>query len=359
MPSSTDPSKTQEIRYEPVALGRFNRTVDAVVGQTAFEFKKQVRDLRVFHSAVIGLAQLLQDNPDLKATLIIDETRISPQRLEAEWQSYEELFDRSILARLSAVVYLNAARSQTLGSLGAETWDFADEIHATLSSKRQTSNGQSADSYLDLFRIMLINWFRRTGPLQIKALCHLSGYSYPTVASALEKMTPHLLRHSDRSVELKAFPPEIWRKLLVDSKTLRGSLAFAARKPRPLKILIENLDNDSGLDIGLGGIIGARHYLPDIDLVGTHRLDLTLNDASDEYVRDLTRRLDPALQPVDAGQAPQVVIHRVVRPGTFFVDAGNGRLVADEVECLLDLHEARLELQANELLEHLTERARS
>jgi hypothetical protein len=39
---------------------------------------------------------------------------------------------------------------------------------------------------------------------------------------------------------------------------------------------------------------------------------------------------------------------------TFFQKSDDGMVWADEVECLLDLHEARLESQALEFLELLT-----
>lgn len=346
------------IRYEQPDPGRFKWQADAVAGSIIFEYKGRIRDLRMLQGAVMSLAQVLQENPDRKAVLIIDETRISPPRMEAEWQSYEGLFHPSVFLRLSMAVFEGGEWTRTYGDLSDEERALTDAVRSKLGSEQPFQKRRSPDSFLDLFRVVLIHWFRRSGPLQMKELGRLTGFSYPTVAAGLEKMDRHLRRHSDRSVELRDFPLEIWRKLLVDSQTLRSPIALVAQKPRPLDLLLENLEGYAKLEFGLGGIIGARHYLPGIDLVGTHRLDLTLKNTSEERIRQLTRRLDPALKPADAEQVPQVVIHLVFRPHTFFAEADDGRPVADEVECLLDLHEARLESQANELLEHLIRRAR-
>lgn len=347
------------IRYEQLVPGRFRRMADAVAGPVIFEYKAQIRDLRMLQWAVMSLAQVLQENPDRKGILIIEETRISLPRLEAEWESYQSLFHQSVFLRLSIAVFENGELTRTYGELSQEERTLTDAVRTKLSVEQPAQRRRSPDSFLDLFRVLLIHWFRRSGPLPIKDLCWLTGFSYPTVAAGLEKMGRQLLRHSDRSVELRDFPTEIWRKMLAYSRTLRSPLGFVAQKPRPLEFLLENLEGYSKLEFGLGGIIGARHYLPGIDMVGTHRLDLTLKNTSEDRILQLTRRLDPALKPTEADQAPQVVIHFVFRPKSLFVDEGHGRQLADEVECLLDLHEARLELQANELLEHLIQRARA
>lgn len=51
-----------------------------------------------------------------------------------------------------------------------------------------------------------------------------------------------------------------------------------------------------------------------------------------------------------------IVVHTLYRAKPFFTETKDGTLYADEVECLLDLHEARLEQQALEFLEKLSPR---
>ena len=56
----------------------------------------------------------------------------------------------------------------------------------------------------------------------------------------------------------------------------------------------------------------------------------------------------------ESGEPCQVVVHTLFRTESFFSTVENGVRWADEVECLLDLHEARLESQALEFLTRLS-----
>lgn len=347
-----------EIHYERPLPGGFARIADALAGQLIFEYKVQVRDLRMLQASMMGLAQVLLENPKRKAILLIDETRISAQRMKREWESYQHLLHPSIANRLCLAVFEMGALTRVHGNLSPDERQCAETVQTKLSSNHDRKKPRSPDYFLDIFRVLLINWFRRNGSLPVKDLCRWTGFSYPTVAAALEKMERYLLRHSDRSVELRDFPREFWRKLLADNELMRMPVGFAARQPRPIEVLLDGLKGHSAFEIGFGGILGARSYLPGIDLVGTHRLDLTLPNIGDDRVIKLVRRLDPGLKPAEPDQAPQVVIHRLFRPTTYFTDCTYGK-VADEVECLLDLYEARLETQANELQEHLIQKART
>jgi len=109
--------------------------------------------------------------------------------------------------------------------------------------------------------------------------------------------------------------------------------------------------------------LGARHWHPGIDLVGTPRLDLTVNfpmprqrhwpmpDAA--LPHDFIRKLDPALRPASRDEPAFLVVHALLTPETFSKPGNDGTVWANEAECLLDLQEARLETQAQEFLKHL------
>jgi hypothetical protein len=65
-------------------------------------------------------------------------------------------------------------------------------------------------------------------------------------------------------------------------------------------------------------------------------------------------RLDPALERVEdpLGRAT-VIVHAIHHAAPLFVPREGGLQWADPLECLLDLHEARLDAQATEFLEFL------
>jgi hypothetical protein len=272
--------------------------------------------------------------------------------LREEWESYARLIQPFILSRLKIVVISKGETIEKYGKLSKEESDAILEITKTISQKQINKKRSKPDAFFEIVRILIIHWFRGNGPTQLNKLCQLSGFSYPTVALSLEKMELQINRHSDRSVELKSFPRDLWFKLLASSDNIRVPQGFWAHRPRDIDYLIKKIIDNTNFEIGFGGIIGARHFMPSIDLLGNPRLDLTVQKWSNSKVENFVKNLDPGLKKVRPGELPQVVIHNLFRQDPLFVKSSN-MLIADEVECLLDLHEARLELQASELLEHL------
>jgi hypothetical protein len=111
--------------------------------------------------------------------------------------------------------------------------------------------------------------------------------------------------------------------------------------------------------VALGGVAGARHHQPEIDIVGLPRLDLSVHAPGKDADIGFVRRLDPALQPVqDAREPALLVLHFIRHRDALFGPGPGGVPVADPVECLLDLHECGLEAQALEFLDVLTPRVR-
>jgi hypothetical protein len=104
-------------------------------------------------------------------------------------------------------------------------------------------------------------------------------------------------------------------------------------------------------------VLGAKHYFPDLDIVGTPRLDISLHARDPRVDLDFIEKLDPALQRVkDPLEPASVVVHNVYHANSLFVPREGGLQWADPVECLLDLHEARLEMQAVQFLDALSKR---
>jgi hypothetical protein len=66
---------------------------------------------------------------------------------------------------------------------------------------------------------------------------------------------------------------------------------------------------------------------------------------------DIVDQLDPALEVTkDRLEPTTLVIHAIRREVSFFEVRPQGINIADPVECLLDLHEMRLEPQAREFV---------
>ncbi|MFN5960662.1 MAG: hypothetical protein ACK5CW_04190 [Verrucomicrobiota bacterium] len=328
----------------------------AVLGDSVFEVLVEPRDLRRLRATIMDVARYSGTKKDRRGILILDEPQLSENRLREEWASAQGIFRPEILHRLALVIHREGLPDQVIGQL---SWQERDSIPAVIEHERLHSlrpMRRPSEAFLDILRLLLVHWFRQTGPLTSKDLCAQSGFSYPTVAIALEKLEPCMMRHSDRRIELRSFPRDAWFKLVAQAEKVRSSQGYADRsgRPRPPEVLLDRLRELARDDIGVAGVLGARHYLPGLDLMGTPRLDLVVHSKRMRAPNDFLRRLDPALKPVERGESPQVVVHTLYRPETLFTHTDKGDIWADEVECLLDLHEMRLESQALEFVERLT-----
>ena len=111
--------------------------------------------------------------------------------------------------------------------------------------------------------------------------------------------------------------------------------------------------------IAVGGVLGAKRFHDDLDIVGAPRLDLCIH-APEKYVNlDFMHALDPALERTrDTHRPARVALHFIRRKDALFDQDADGTLWADPVECLLNLYNARLEQQARRFQEFLMARAR-
>lgn len=344
---------------------------DAVLGDSVFQVLVDPRDLRRLRSSLVEMGRIAGEGRH--SILILDEPQIGHIRLLEEWSGLQRLFLPQVLEHLAIVVRSEGNPEEVIGNLSPEEKEAVETIaeHARQHALRPMRRPSEAS--FDILRVMLIHWLRKSGPLTSKDLSEQTGFSYPTIARTLSMLEPHLRRHSDRRVELQSFPKDAWFKLLAQVQKVRCSQRFTDRSGRPRKpeMLLERLQEESlrrlGRDlIAIGGTLGARHYLPSIDLIGNPRLDLIIDAGRRRLDRPfrsvdisaILRKLDPALKPAEDGEPCQVVVHTLFRSKSFFTEAENGMLYADEVECLLDLHEAHLEQQAMEFLEKLSPRTK-
>lgn len=323
---------------------------DATLGNSVFEVLRELRDTRRFRASLLEIAKTASNDPIRRVVLVLDEPEMTSDRIDVEWSGLLSILSTQIAKRVALVVYRAGKEDFRIGQLDNNE---ADVIHAivnhSIPSRNRVSRSPST-AFFEILRVLLIHGFRRTGPITSKEIGEQTGFSYPTISNALEKLETHLIRHSDRRVELKAFPKDAWFKLLAQSDTVRSSQGFSDRsgRPRSIEVLIDRLSELSRIDIAVSGIVGARYYLPSIDLIGTPRLDLVVHSQNGYDAHDIVRQLDAALKPSEKGEPSRVVVHTLVRPESFFSHSGQGVPYADEVECLLDLHEARLESQAAE-----------
>lgn len=325
---------------------------------TQFRLLRQLKDLRQFQAAIIELARSIESEAATHGVLVLEAPSVSAGRLFREWPSIVRLLQPGIAGRMAMAIQDPDQRVPIkVAGFGPPDLECAvcDFIRAS-DGKPRSAVRRPREAFFEILRLLLIHWFRRSGPLTTKAVCEESGFSYPTVAAALERLGPDLLRHSSRQVELRSFPKAPWFKLVASAENVRSQRSFVDRsgRPRSVESLIGRLKELARSDVAVGGVPAVRHHFPGLDLVGTPRLDLVVHSGNLEPNTEFIRQLDPALAPASIGEPPRVVLNVLRRPVSFFETGPDGSVWADQVECLLDLHDARLEYQVGEFIEHLT-----
>lgn len=312
--------------------------------------------MRALSGAVVQLAMALEERPDHRGYLILADSKLSTQRLRDEWTQLTRILRPGINKRMIVCVKSPDGLRGFPSDPDPETQVLLQKvIDAERKAMIRARGARLSQPYYDILRILINKWIRRAGPLTSRSIADAAGCSYPTVASALRKLDKYVTRHSDRRVELAAFPKDEWARLVANSDDVRQTLRFADRsdQPRSIDSLIHRLKQAQPEGVAIGGSLGARYFNPSLDLVGDPRLDLTIHCLTKEPDLRFLRKLDPALQPVRDGELPRLAIHLVRQAEVFFEEAADGVIYADPVECMLDLHEMKLEEQAREWIRSL------
>ncbi len=313
------------------------------------EVKRETHGLRNFRAALLGLAYWLTTDPKSRGLLVLVDSRISAARLEKECQLADAVLHPSVKRRLQVASINNGQHVNLPPDLGDDFRKWLDEL--VLVQPRKT---KIAHSFYAILKTMLHQWLLGRGPVTTDWLTKTVGCSYPTAADALRRLDRYIQRKSDRRVELRCFPHDEWAHLVAVSDMVRGTVRFADRsgQPRSPQSLLRRLQRLQRPELAVGGVWGAKHYDSALDIVGNPRLDMCLHCPGGKGADfSFVEQLDPALERAQNHEAaPAMVVHLVERADSFFELGSDGVNWADPVECLLDLHEARLEPQALEFL---------
>jgi len=319
---------------------------DARKGNHIIVYEAGNREIRRFRDTLTQLAVVLSCDPVIDATLLLEDPKISNDRIHDEKAAFLNILRPEIASRLNvAEVYGVADNEEDPSKLpGTILGEPVGMLLQTLRHHDYDKIKGRPDAFSTILKILLLRWIRGKGPITSSELGQLANCSYPTIKSARGKLEKYLKDDPHRGVELRRFPESAWRKLLADSEELRQTRRFVSAAPRPVLKNVEKATKLSSNQYAIGGIIGARHHLPGIDLVGEPRLDLIAFQQSDREIDKSIAKIDPSLQLAETGQAAQVAVHRLYREESYFDRDKENRTVADEVECLLDLHDAQLDL---------------
>ena len=317
-----------------------------------------VRDVRMH---ILQAAMWLQLNKNDRACVVFGGKRLTSRRMSDEvWHMIRVLSD-GIVPRLGIGELVSGRVHRILpnpnwGNDPLSAWRNSDfQSHAErLLSKRAVVEGiyknKKPDARFVILQLLLHehlggnidNHYLRLQGLT-NTLAEVSGYSHVTVARILSDIKEYV-KTLDRQMPISLSKPDlIVRELMALAPKRRGTQLFTDRSglPRSMKLLYNNFKKLNRSDLAIGGIIGAKHYAPDLDISGTPRFDITVHCENGLGSVDFIHDIDPGLQSCEHEEVPVLAVHFLQRHKPLFeIDVRqNGVLIADRVECLLDLDE--------------------
>jgi hypothetical protein len=328
-----------------------HREVDARVGNALIEVKFGVDALRTIRTSLMQVAYPLSEDPVSEGFVVLVDSPITLERLRDEWERAATVLREDVLRRLTICL-------QQEGRFTGIPHDPDANMQRVLSniveSERGKANTTRTDYSFVIFKLLLHRWFTVDEAVTAEWLARTAGCSYPAVARALRPLGSLLERNSDRRVALRWFPKDEFARLLANADRARFTVRYSDQsgQPRSAESQLRRLEKLNPPDLAIGGVLGAKHYF--FDLVGTPRLDLSLHCPGRQMNLGFIEKLDPALRRVsDPLQPASLVVHAIRHADALFTPRAGGLAWADPVECLLDLHEARLAMQASQFLEAL------
>lgn len=331
---------------------RSTKEIAAVASFGFFELKMDMRNIRNLRASLMGLAVRLSSEPNKKGYLVLVDPKISFPRLESEWKSTSTVLSADVSSRLSILIY----KDQKYRGIPKAPSEIAQKAASKLISDEEMGGIQlpRPDYFFVVLKILLRQWFLGGEPVATKWLMEKAGCSYPTVAGVLDRLGGVIERHSYKRIKLGRFPKEAWVQMLAVSDRARRTMRFvdASGQPRSPDSLIRRLNKLDHTGIAIGGAPGARYWYPELDLVGTPRLDLSVHCPRNRLDLTFVHNLDPALKNIEDRNRPaSLVVHAVRRNISMFREDKSGAASwADPVECLMDLYEMHLQKQVNEFI---------
>ncbi len=331
--------------------------IDAEVGNRLIEIKTggTSSSLRSIREGLMQLAYALKERKDATGYLVLSDTRVTKQRIEGEWKRALTVLNTDIGKRI--VISLEKD-----GELQGVTRPLDPETQTVITDVIQRERAQSgphvnrSDAGFVVTKVLINQWLVSGEAVTTTWLTETCGYSYPTVANVIQGLGSLIERLPNRKIRLRSFPDEEYLRLIANSGRARATARYtdASGDQRSPERHLRRLERLNPKGVAIGGVFGAKHYFADLDIVGAPRLDLSFAARDFGADIDFINKLDPALVRSNDPRGPaSVVVHQVYHLKPLFAKREGGLAWADRVECLLDLHDARLEMQAKQFLDAL------
>jgi len=334
-----------------------NLGIDAEVGNRLIEIKMggTSSSLRSIREGLMQLAYALKERADATGYLVLSDSRVTKQSIEGEWKRALTVLNTDIGKRIAISLEKDGELQGITRPLDPETQTVITDV---LQKKRIRSGPHvnRSDAAFVVTKVLINQWLVSGEAMTTTWLTKTCGYSYPTIANVIQSFGSLIERLPNRKIRLRSFPDEEFLRLIANADRARATARYtdASGDQRSPERHLHRLERLNPKGVAIGGVFGAKHYFADLDIVGAPRLDLSFHARDLGADIDFISKLDPALVRSDDPRGPaSVVVHQVYHANSLFAKRDGGLAWADPVECLLDLHDARLEMQAKQLLDGL------
>ena len=339
---------------------RINYKPDLETKTTVIEVKHHLSAVRTLRDSMVKLAMILDEKTNKQGYLVAVDPRISVESLCFQMDAFKALMQPDIAHRLKLVVMKHG---QSVG-LPPDFAELEPRVIDQILSETPTGENKLPNAYKreEVFLTIIHRWVTGQGPMTARHLEETVGCNYRTVSSAVEMLGPAIERQSDRRLSLKYFPERDWKRFLAIAQEVRSTVCYAdaSDQPRSPESLLRRLEQLSRRDVSIGGVPGAKHYFPGLDIVGIPRIDLCVYAPGRKVELDFVSRIDPALeQTCDPTRPVRLAVHFVRRKKVMFENDGSVMPWADPLECLIELYLAHLDHQALGFQDYLVEQGRS
>ncbi len=323
------------------------------------EVKQHLSAARDMHDAIVTLAVTLSTRPVVRGYLLLVDPGLSKTFIEQKAKRILDTLRPDISDRLNVIVSKGGKIEWETQRIRQEDIEILNQsIHRKPDPRVALQSPSKQD---EVFLVILYAWIIGRGPVTSQWLQETVGCNYRTAAAAIDRLDNAIRRYSDRRISLKYFPEQDWQRVLAVAHKTRSTMLYAdaSGQPRSPESLLRRVINLNRKDIAVGGVTGARYYFGDLDIVGIPRLDLSVHNPGKHVDLEFVKKLDPGLVLTsDTHRPARLAVHFIRRRTSLFTPGIDGSLMADPIECLLELWDARLDQQARTFQEFLEMRGK-
>lgn len=310
-----------------------------------------VRTARDLRSLLMDAAYSLKADDEQTALCLLFKSGFSSRGLRQELTQFQSVVKKDLGRRIQ----VHALKSPADLRLALPPGMDAPVVEALQARVAQALAGKPKTSTQEAVVGQLLHrWINQLPAVTVAELTALSGASIPTVYAALTTLKgSSLQRNEERGLSLAGFSVSAWQQWL--SKSSQGPVAkFVDRSgaPRSPQKLARQLAKLGRSDVAIGGVLGAMHHFPGLDITAAPYLDLVVHGTPHTDL-SFVEQLDPGLERDDSKDAPgHVIVHYVNRPHSLF-KTKEGVVWADVLDCLVNLWDAQLLHQVEDLIRNI------